>query len=108
MEEGRGCVHRGFVVHTQANLHEVISVFELHRSVSLTAAHLSLLMSLVRAGYLPSAFALSSVVVPPSSIMGLLISRVLDALSGKTERRILMLGLDAAGKTTVLYRLHLG
>lgn len=40
--------------------------------------------------------------------MGLLISRVLDALSGKAERRILMLGLDAAGKTTILYRLHLG
>jgi ADP-ribosylation factor 1/2 len=40
--------------------------------------------------------------------MGLLFSRLLDALSGKTEKRILMLGLDAAGKTTILYKLHLG
>jgi ADP-ribosylation factor protein 1 len=29
-------------------------------------------------------------------------------MSGTTEKRILMLGLDAAGKTTVLYRLNLG
>eukprot|EP00919_Chromeraceae_sp_WS-2016_P054727 GHVR01130154.1.p1 GENE.GHVR01130154.1~~GHVR01130154.1.p1 ORF type:complete len:197 (+),score=35.04 GHVR01130154.1:79-591(+) len=27
---------------------------------------------------------------------------------GKTERRILMVGLDAAGKTTILYKLKLG
>jgi len=27
---------------------------------------------------------------------------------GKQERRILMVGLDAAGKTTVLYKLKLG
>jgi ADP-ribosylation factor protein 1 len=42
--------------------------------------------------------------------MGLLWSRLrgaLDAL-GRRERRILMLGLDAAGKTTVLYKLQLG
>ena len=31
----------------------------------------------------------------------------MDKLSGKTEMRILMVGLDAAGKTTVLYRLKL-
>ena len=29
-------------------------------------------------------------------------------LFGKTEMRILMVGLDAAGKTTVLYKLKLG
>jgi len=29
-------------------------------------------------------------------------------LGGSKERRILMLGLDASGKTTVLYKLHLG
>lgn len=42
--------------------------------------------------------------------MGLLLARLqgaLDAL-GRKERRILMLGLDAAGKTTVLYKLQLG
>jgi GTPase SAR1 family protein len=40
--------------------------------------------------------------------MGQLFTRVLDMLAGKQERRILMLGLDAAGKTTALYSLHLG
>lgn len=42
--------------------------------------------------------------------MGLLWSRLRGALDaiGRKERRILMLGLDAAGKTTVLYRLQLG
>uniref|UniRef100_A0A8D0USU9 Uncharacterized protein n=1 Tax=Sus scrofa TaxID=9823 RepID=A0A8D0USU9_PIG len=29
-------------------------------------------------------------------------------LFGKTEMRILMVGLDAAGKTTILYKLKLG
>ena len=29
-------------------------------------------------------------------------------LSGKEEMRLLMLGLDAAGKTTMLYKMHLG
>jgi len=44
--------------------------------------------------------------------MGLLISKVFDKLSAVTgggkEVRILMVGLDAAGKTTVLYKLKLG
>ena len=31
-----------------------------------------------------------------------------DARIGKTEMRILMVGLDAAGKTTILYKLKLG
>ena len=39
--------------------------------------------------------------------MGMFMSKVMDALGGRTERRILMLGLDAAGKTTVLYKLKL-
>ena len=43
--------------------------------------------------------------------MGLFLSRLMEtfeSLSGPTERRILMVGLDAAGKTTILYRLKLG
>merc|ERR1712135_109860 len=31
-----------------------------------------------------------------------------ERLVGKTEMRILMVGLDAAGKTTILYKLKLG
>ncbi len=37
--------------------------------------------------------------------MGLMISKVFDRLVGKKEMRILMVGLDAAGKTTILYKL---
>jgi len=40
--------------------------------------------------------------------MGLSISKLFTALLGKTELRILMVGLDAAGKTTILYKLKLG
>ena len=40
--------------------------------------------------------------------MGLAISKWFDKLFGKKEMRILMLGLDAAGKTTILYKLKLG
>ncbi len=38
--------------------------------------------------------------------MGGLLS-ICSSLSGSKERRILMLGLDDAGKTTILYRLKL-
>lgn len=41
-------------------------------------------------------------------IMGLTISSVLTRLFGKKQMRILMVGLDAAGKTTILYKLKLG
>ncbi len=41
-------------------------------------------------------------------IMGLSISKLLQGLFGKKEMRILMVGLDAAGKTTILYKLKLG
>mmetsp|Transcript_25139 Transcript_25139/g.44045 ORF Transcript_25139/g.44045 Transcript_25139/m.44045 type:complete len:182 (+) Transcript_25139:2-547(+) len=40
--------------------------------------------------------------------MGLAFSRVWQRLFGKREMRILMVGLDAAGKTTILYKLKLG
>lgn len=40
--------------------------------------------------------------------MGGLFTKVLDMMSGRSEKRLLMLGLDAAGKTTVLYKLNLG
>ena len=35
-------------------------------------------------------------------------SKIWERLDGKTEMRILMVGLDAAGKTTILYKLKLG
>ncbi|XP_022918649.1 ADP ribosylation factor 4-like [Onthophagus taurus] len=40
--------------------------------------------------------------------MGLTLSNLFTRLFGKKQMRILMVGLDAAGKTTVLYKLKLG
>ena len=40
--------------------------------------------------------------------MGLAISSLWGYLSGTTEHKIVMVGLDNAGKSTLLYRLHLG
>uniref|UniRef100_A0A672GKM0 ADP-ribosylation factor 5 n=2 Tax=Salarias fasciatus TaxID=181472 RepID=A0A672GKM0_SALFA len=40
--------------------------------------------------------------------MGLTLSSIFDRLFSKRQMRILMVGLDAAGKTTVLYKLKLG
>ncbi|CAJ1348967.1 unnamed protein product [Effrenium voratum] len=39
--------------------------------------------------------------------MGMLFSKVWQRMLGSKDMRILMLGLDAAGKTTILYRLKL-
>ena len=39
--------------------------------------------------------------------MGGFFAKALDAIKGKKEMRILMVGLDAAGKTTILYKLKL-
>lgn len=42
-------------------------------------------------------------------VMGILMSKVWDRLiASKKDMRILMVGLDAAGKTTILYKLKLG
>merc|ERR1712066_921109 len=43
-----------------------------------------------------------------TSIMGLAFTKIWQRLIGKQEMRILMVGLDAAGKTTILYKLKLG
>jgi len=40
--------------------------------------------------------------------MGGFFAKALDALKGKKDMRIVMVGLDAAGKTTILYKLKLG
>ncbi|KAJ2591458.1 Arf GTPase arf1 [Coemansia sp. RSA 1722] len=40
--------------------------------------------------------------------MGMSISSLFASFLGKKEMRILMVGLDAAGKTTILYKLKLG
>ncbi|XP_048403503.1 ADP-ribosylation factor 4 [Stegostoma tigrinum] len=40
--------------------------------------------------------------------MGLTVSSLFNKLFGKKQVRILMVGLDAAGKTTILYKLKLG
>ena len=40
--------------------------------------------------------------------MGNLVTKLFDSFFGKKDMRIVMLGLDAAGKTTVLYKLKLG
>jgi ADP-ribosylation factor 1/2 len=40
--------------------------------------------------------------------MGVFVSALWDRLTSNTERRLLMVGLDAAGKTTILYKLKLG
>uniref|UniRef100_A0A4W3IDJ8 ADP-ribosylation factor-like protein 1 n=1 Tax=Callorhinchus milii TaxID=7868 RepID=A0A4W3IDJ8_CALMI len=38
----------------------------------------------------------------------ILFSKIFNALTGKREMRILILGLDGAGKTTILYKLQVG
>ena len=40
--------------------------------------------------------------------MGGVFAKLFSNLFGKKEMRILMVGLDAAGKTTILYKLKLG
>lgn len=40
--------------------------------------------------------------------MGNALKKMFDRLFGSREMRVVMLGLDAAGKTTILYKLHIG
>ena len=40
--------------------------------------------------------------------MGNFFYKLMDSLSGASQKRIVILGLDAAGKTTILYKLNLG
>ncbi|KAA8529590.1 hypothetical protein F0562_034310 [Nyssa sinensis] len=44
----------------------------------------------------------------PGREMGLTFTKLFSRLFAKKEMRILMVGLDAAGKTTILYKLKLG
>ena len=45
---------------------------------------------------------------PQRDAMGLAFTKIWQRMIGKQEMRILMVGLDAAGKTTILYKLKLG
>ena len=40
--------------------------------------------------------------------MGAFITKILERFHGLVDKKILLLGLDAAGKTTVMYKLKLG
>merc|ERR1711941_188152 len=44
----------------------------------------------------------------PNATMGSFFASALEKLKGKQDKRIVMVGLDAAGKTTILYKLKLG
>ncbi|CAI5489664.1 unnamed protein product [Closterium sp. Naga37s-1] len=43
-----------------------------------------------------------------ASTMGQAFRKLFDSIFGNREMRVVMLGLDAAGKTTILYKLHIG
>merc|ERR1712040_31199 len=51
---------------------------------------------------------MGAALLPAYAPMGLTFSKIFRSLFGKKEMRILMVGLDAAGKTTILYKLKLG
>ena len=40
--------------------------------------------------------------------MGSFITKMMEKLFGELDARIVMLGLDASGKTTILFKLKLG
>ncbi|XP_052206289.1 ADP-ribosylation factor 2-like isoform X1 [Diospyros lotus] len=55
----------------------------------------------------PNVFRQGSIVIKNKK-MGLTFTKLFSRLFAKKEMRILMVGLDAAGKTTILYKLKLG
>ncbi len=40
--------------------------------------------------------------------MGFVISKIFSSIAGQEQMRMIIIGLDNAGKTTILYKLHLG
>lgn len=56
----------------------------------------------------PFFFGVGSLCLPVVKRMGLTFTRLFSRLFAKMDMRILMVGLDAAGKTTILYKLKLG
>jgi len=52
--------------------------------------------------------AIQGSIVIKNKKMGLTFTKLFSRLFAKKEMRILMVGLDAAGKTTILYKLKLG
>ena len=75
-----------------------MSFFFIARAWACTHAQIHVISSSSTHNY-PSVFA---------ATMGLVFTKLWDRLAGKTDMRILMVGLDAAGKTTILYKFKLG
>ncbi|XP_069778230.1 ADP-ribosylation factor 1 isoform X1 [Narcine bancroftii] len=59
-------------------------------------------------GRIPDKYLYPGCVQSNTAKMGMALSTLLKSMFGKREMRILMVGLDAAGKTTILYKLKLG
>ncbi|KAL1803655.1 hypothetical protein ACET3Z_032302 [Daucus carota] len=74
------------------------------QTISLQTSSVSLVPSLTFVSEAFSFYDLS----PHHKKMGLSFTKLLSSLFAKRELRILMVGLDAAGKTTILYKLKLG
>ncbi|RZC31416.1 Protein EXPORTIN 1A isoform G [Glycine soja] len=53
-------------------------------------------------------FIFQFLILGPGTGMGQAFRKLFDTFFGNTEMRVVMLGLDAAGKTTILYKFHIG